>query len=55
VFVRELLPQDLKLDIDQLSREEAMSVAEFLERVVGRDHSRQLNTADRKQWIAELQ
>ena len=55
VFVRELLPQDLKLEIEHLSREEAMRVAEFLARVVGRGHARQLTTADRKQWLAELQ
>jgi hypothetical protein len=36
VFVRELLPQDLKIEIEHLSRNEAMEVAEFLARVVGR-------------------
>ena len=55
VFIRELLPQDLKLEIDQLSREEAMEVAEFLARVVGRAHARQLQEGDRKKWLAELQ
>jgi uncharacterized protein (DUF2252 family) len=55
VFIRELLPQDLKLEIDQLSRQEAMDVAEFLARVVGRAHARQLQEADRKKWLAELQ
>ena len=55
VFIRELLPQDLKLEIDRLSRQEAMDVAEFLARVVGRAHARQLQEADRKRWLAELQ
>jgi uncharacterized protein (DUF2252 family) len=55
VFIRELLPQDLKLEIDQLSRQEAMGVAEFLARVVGRAHARQLQEAERKNWLAELQ
>ena len=55
VFLRELLPQDLKLEIETLSRAEAMAVAEFLANVVGRAHSRQLNTAERKNWLAELQ
>ena len=54
VFIRELLPQDLKLEIEHLSRDEAMAVAEFLARVVGRGHARQLSIADRKEWLAEL-
>jgi uncharacterized protein (DUF2252 family) len=55
VFVRELLPQDLKLEIEHLSRDEAMGVAAFLAQVVGRAHSRQLTPADRKKWLLELQ
>ena len=54
VFVRELLPQDLKLEIEQLSRDEAMEVAEFLARMVGRGHARQMDAAERDQWLAEL-
>jgi len=54
VFVRELLPQDLKLEIEQLSRDEAMEVAEFLARMVGRGHARQMDAATREQWLAEL-
>ena len=30
VFIREVLPKDMKLEIAHLSRKEAMSVAEFL-------------------------
>ena len=54
VFVRELLPQDLKLEIEHLSVQEAMHVAEFLAHVVGRGHARQMSVADRKHWLAEL-
>ena len=54
VFVRELLPQDLKLEIEHLTHVEAMNVAEFLARVVGRGHARQLDAGDRKRWLAEL-
>ncbi len=54
VFVRELLPQDLKLEIDTLAPTEATEIATFLARVVGRGHARQLKAADRKQWLAEL-
>ena len=55
VFIRELLPQDLKLEIEHFSQEEAMGVAEFLAHVVGRGHARQLNAADRAEWLSELQ
>jgi uncharacterized protein (DUF2252 family) len=55
VFIRELLPQDMKLEIDRLSQEEAMNMAEFLARVVGRAHARQLDEKDCKRWLAELQ
>ncbi len=54
VFIRELLPQDLKLEIDTLSRDEAVEVAEFLARIVGRGHARQMDAADRKRWLKEL-
>jgi uncharacterized protein (DUF2252 family) len=52
--LRELLPQDLKLEMDQLTREEAISSAYYLASVVGRAHTRQLNSNQRKQWIREL-
>ncbi len=53
-FLRELLPQDLKLEIEHLTREEAMQVAEYLSAVVGRAHGRQMGSMDRKAWAAEL-
>jgi uncharacterized protein (DUF2252 family) len=54
VFIRELRPQDLKVEIDQLSREEAMKVAKFLAAVVGRAHGRQMDAPTRQMWQAEL-
>jgi uncharacterized protein (DUF2252 family) len=54
VFIRELLPQDLKLEIERLSQDEAVSVAAYLARVVGVAHAGQLNAADRARWLAEL-
>jgi uncharacterized protein (DUF2252 family) len=54
IFVRELLPQDLKIEIDQLSREEAMRTARFLAGVVGRAHARQMDVAMRAAWKADL-
>ncbi|GGP22865.1 DUF2252 family protein [Silvimonas iriomotensis] len=54
VFVRELLPQDLKLDIDIMETSEAMRVAHYLARIVGNAHARQLAEDDRRQWLGEL-
>ena len=54
VFLRELLPQDLKIEIDQLDQVQATQVAEFLASVVGRAHARQLDEAERKAWCATL-
>jgi uncharacterized protein (DUF2252 family) len=54
VFIRELLPQDLKLEIDRLTRAEAMKAARFLAGVVGKAHTRQMDDATRKAWHAEL-
>ena len=54
VFVRELLPQDLKLEIAQLTRAEAMRAAMFLAGVVGTAHARQMDVATRQRWQREL-
>ena len=54
VFIRELRPQDLKVEIDRLSREEAMKVAKFLAAVVGRAHGRQMDASTRQIWHGEL-
>jgi uncharacterized protein (DUF2252 family) len=54
VFIRELRPQDLKVEIDRLSREEAMKVAKFLAAVVGRAHGRQMDAPTRQIWQGEL-
>jgi len=40
VFVRELLPQDLKIEIERLMRQEALKVAHYLAALVGKAHSR---------------
>jgi uncharacterized protein (DUF2252 family) len=54
VFVRELLPQDMKLDIEQFSRNEAQEVAGYLGNVVGRAHARQMDSATRSGWFKTL-
>lgn len=50
VFVRELLPQDLKLELDALEPDEAVTVSGFLAGVVGRAHGRQMSAQDRTAW-----
>jgi uncharacterized protein (DUF2252 family) len=54
VFIRELLPQDLKLEIDQLTQTEAMRAAHFLAGIVGKAHARQMDIATRQAWQREL-
>ena len=55
VFVRELLPLDLKLEIEQLTVEDAMKAANFLASVVGKAHGRQMDEATRKAWAGTLE
>jgi uncharacterized protein (DUF2252 family) len=55
VIIRELLPQDLKLEIDQLTRSQACKAARYLGNVVGAAHARQLKTAERLAWKRTLQ
>ena len=55
VFVRELLPQDLKLEIEQFTRAEAVLAARYLAFVVGRAHARQMDLATREAWRIELE
>jgi uncharacterized protein (DUF2252 family) len=55
VFVRELLPQDLKVEIDRLTVEEAMKAASFLAGVIGKAHARQMDKKTRERWTKELE
>ncbi|KWR88480.1 hypothetical protein RM96_19820 [Cupriavidus sp. IDO] len=54
VFVRELLPQDLKLEIDTLSQADATRVARYLGMVVGLSHAGQLSRSEAAAWRREL-
>jgi len=55
VFIRELLPQDLKIEIERLTVQDAMKAASFLAGVVGKAHARQMDEASRKGWFKELE
>src|SRR5664279_208907 len=54
VFIRELLPQDLKLELDQMSIEEAIRMSSYLAYVVGCAHAGQMDDGTRKSWRSEL-
>ena len=54
VVVRELMPEDLKLEIEQFTRKEAVAAARYLSSVVGKAHGRQMTAAVRTSWIGEL-
>jgi uncharacterized protein (DUF2252 family) len=54
VFLRELLPQDLKLEIDQISHEEAVAAATFLAAVLGKAHGRQMDSGTRSTFLRDL-
>jgi uncharacterized protein (DUF2252 family) len=55
VVLRELMPQDLKLDIDRLSRREAVESARYLAEVIGKAHGRQMDAATRRDFSSTFQ
>lgn len=54
VFIRELLPQDLKLEIEEMGEQEVQDLAFYLAFIVGRAHVRQMDDVTRNSWIKEL-
>src|SRR5690606_36659754 len=54
LFARELMPQDLKLEIETLSDDDARGVAFYLGNLLGRAHARQLGPDDQRVWRGEL-
>jgi uncharacterized protein (DUF2252 family) len=54
VILRELMPQDLKIEIDRLDREQAKAIARYLAGVVGQAHARQMDGQTRRSWSKEL-
>ncbi len=55
MFVRELMPQDLKIEADQFTGPEALRAARYLSFVVGKAHARQMDAPTRRDWLARLQ
>jgi uncharacterized protein (DUF2252 family) len=54
LFIRELAPQDLKLEIEQFSEKQAAKAARYLAFVVGKAHARQMDQATREAWRLQL-
>ena len=54
VFVRELLPQDLRLRMDSVKIQDAVAAAQCLGSVVGQAHGRQMDEKVRQNWCSEL-
>ena len=52
--LRELMPQDLKLEIDRLTRTEAVDAARYLAEVVGKAHARQMDLSTRREFRNSL-
>ena len=55
LFVRELSPQDLKLEVDQFSDSQAIKASHYHAIVVGKAHARQMDRAARREWAAVLE
>jgi len=51
VFVRELLPQDLKFELEALNEAEALAIGRYLASVVAQAHVRQLTSAEAGSWL----
>ena len=54
LVLRELMPQDLKIEVNRLTCEEAEVLAGYLAGVVGHAHARQMDQTTRDRWLAEL-
>jgi uncharacterized protein (DUF2252 family) len=54
VVLRELSPQDIKLDVRKLNEEDAVKAARYLALTVGCAHAKQMDAGARKAWLADL-
>lgn len=54
MFIRELTPRDLKLEVDQFSQKQAARAARYLAFVVGKAHARQMDEPTREAWLRQL-
>lgn len=54
VFVRELLPQDLKFELDALGEDEAVAIGHYMGSVVANAHAGQLDASTAGKWLREF-
>ena len=54
VVLRELMPQDLKFEMERLKQDEAVAAARLFASVVGKAHGRQMDQKAREAWAKEL-
>ncbi|MDY7526210.1 DUF2252 family protein [Sphingomonas sp. 10B4] len=54
LFIRELSPQDLKLEVSQFSNGQAVTASHYLAFVVGKAHARQMDDTTRRDWAEIL-
>ena len=54
VVLRELMPQDLKFEMENLTQAEAVDAATLFAGVVGKAHARQMDPKTREAWATEL-
>ncbi|GHH26374.1 hypothetical protein GCM10008023_40870 [Sphingomonas glacialis] len=54
LFIRELSPQDLKLEVNQFSNGQAVTASHYLAFVVGKAHARQMDDTTRRNWAEIL-
>nr|WP_281408531.1 DUF2252 family protein [Rhizobium sp. P28RR-XV] len=54
VFIREITPQDMKIEINRLTGDEIQAIAHYLGGVVGHAHGRQMVHQEWRSWISEL-
>ncbi|WP_398288855.1 DUF2252 family protein [Sphingomonas nostoxanthinifaciens] len=54
VFIRELAPQDMKLEVEQFTESQAVKAARYLAIIVGKAHARQMDAGQRTSWRRTL-
>jgi uncharacterized protein (DUF2252 family) len=54
VVVRELMPQDLKLEMARITHADAVAASKYLAAVVGRAHGRQIAASERRKWRDQI-
>lgn len=52
--IRELMPQDLKLEADRLTEADAEKAARFLALVVGEAHAHQMDAQAHRSWLIDM-